>query len=558
MLGQTLGNFRIVESMGEGGMGQLYLARHVSMDRRAVVKVLRSHLAEDDGIVRRFVNEANAAAMIGHPGIVYVMDVGRLDTGSPYILMEYLEGESLAQRLAHTGKLDLPAALSIIRQIADALAAAHDKGIVHRDLKPGNIFLTRDASVVGSERVKILDFGIAKLLTHGHDAVATHTDIILGTPLYMSPEQCDGARIVDHRSDFYSLGCILYELVCGRTPFEPAGAGTLIAAHLLKDPPRPSSIEESIPAELEALILRLLAKMPDDRFQSAHELIAAIDSMAGQWSGAWVGMILDNGDPMRTSGMTALARAAGQRVQADSQTSSPLVAPPVPLTSGMPVSYPTFTAQLGAGESMLIATLHPDRRRMWAILAGMGAVVVAAIVAWPWLQDVGQPATRATAAPTARASAPAAPVREHSAPDLAVQPGAAANATPSARPAPPARPARPTPSLPSGAGEPAAAAATALTSVAVEIASRPKDAQVYRNGELLGRTPYRDTFPVSAEALVFVIKKPGYEDQVVEIPADHDRVQAVELERKRARRPPSRKGSRPTLRPEEGGPVDPF
>jgi eukaryotic-like serine/threonine-protein kinase len=533
MLGQTLGNFRIIEKMGEGGMGQLYLARHVSMDRRAVVKVLRSHLVEDEIIVRRFLNEANAAAMIGHPGIVYVMDVGRMGSGSPYILMEYLEGVSLAERLEN-GALDIPTALSITRQIADALAAAHDKGIVHRDLKPGNIFLTRDTSVTGAERVKILDFGIAKLLAQGHDSVSTHTDIILGTPLYMSPEQCDGARTVDHRSDFYSLGCMLFEMVCGRTPFEPAGAGTLIAAHLMKAPPSPRSIQPSIPAELDALIMRLLAKAPADRVHDASELIDAIDALTGQLSGSWVGLRVERTSSVRLAIMAPPTPPALERPQRRTPPSLvpslALMPPPATLSSELSVvSYPTGTAQLGAGESMLVPSLQWDRRRLWAVLAGIGVVLIATLVVWPLLQDDSQPAARATARPPDRREPPATGV------------------TP--RPAPAATPAP--------AGKPAPAA-PALASIAVEIASRPADAEVYRNGALVGRTPYRDTYPVSGEALVFVIKKSGYEDQVVEIPADRDLAKVVELERKRSRRPIGRPGSRSKLSPEEGGPVDPF
>ncbi|HWN69802.1 MAG TPA: serine/threonine-protein kinase [Haliangium sp.] len=538
MLGQTLGNFRIIEKMSEGGMGQLYLARHVSMDRRAVVKVLRAHLLEDEVVVRRFLNEANAAAMIGHPGIVYVMDVGRLESGSPYILMEYLEGMSLAQRLEN-GALDIPTALSIARQIADALSAAHDKGIVHRDLKPGNIFLTRDTSMTGAERVKILDFGIAKLLVQGHDSVATHTDIILGTPLYMSPEQCDGARTVDYRSDFYSLGVILFEMVCGRTPFEPAGAGTLIAAHLLKVPPSPRSIQPSIPAELDALIMRLLAKMPEQRFHDAGELIDAIDSLIGQLSGSWVGLRAERLSSVRLA-MVAPPTPVGLD-RAESWTPTPPPAPPSPPapldTDLAAVAYPTFTAQLGAGESMLTPVPLRDRRRLWAILAGMSVVLIAAFVGWPLLQGDDQPAPRASARPASLREPPAAGAKP--------------------RPEPAAKPMLAGTSAPAPAGAPAQAAPEAA-SIAVEISSRPEDAEVYLDDVLLGSTPYRGRYSSSTRTLVFVVKKSGYEDQVVEIHADRDRAQVVELERKRSRRSTGRSGSRSKLRPEEGGPVDPF
>jgi serine/threonine protein kinase len=544
MLGQTLGNYQIVAKMSEGGMGQLFLARHVSMDRRAVVKVLRAHLSDDDGIVRRFIGEANAAAMIGHPGIVYVMDVGRLASGSPYILMEHLEGESLASRLKHAGTLDVASALTMVRQMADALAAAHDKGIVHRDLKPGNIFLVTDAAEV--DRVKILDFGIAKLLTSNENAVATRTDVLMGTPMYMSPEQCDGARSLDHRSDLYSLGCILFELVCGRPPYTDAGAGTVIAAHLMLPPPAPRTINPEISPELEGMILRLLAKSPQDRYQHARELIAAIDEMM-----ATLGVERQS---MRMMAVAPPSERMPRLERAENVTpppSAPALTVPPPGTEPPAPVYPSMTTGYGSGESIGVPALTPPRRRMWGILLGMGLALAAAVLVLPWL---GGDAPRTSDAPGSTA-----------------QPAASTTAAPGTDPAQPA-----TPGATAAAGaatapgtEPGknAAGAPAATTVAIEITSRPVDAEVHRGKELVGRTPYRGTFPAGNEPLVFVITKAGFQDQAVEIRPDHDRKQAVELVRKRTRpeatRPsapekPRRPDPRPRLRPEEGGPIDPF
>jgi tRNA A-37 threonylcarbamoyl transferase component Bud32 len=557
MLGQTLGNFRVIEKMSEGGMGQLFLARHVAMDRRAVVKVLRAHLASDEVIVRRFLNEANAAAMIGHPGIVYVMDVGRLDTGSPYILMEYLEGESLSRRLKRVGMFDVPTALSIMRQVTDALAAAHEKGIIHRDLKPGNIFLVTDTAVSEAERVKLLDFGIAKLLTNTEDANSTRTDMIMGTPMYMSPEQCDGARNVDARSDLYSLGCILFQLVCGRPPFQFPGAGAIIAAHLTRRPPAPSTIDASIPPAVDALILRLLAKPPAERFQSARDLLVAIDellltlgpaSLSGRAAiiGGMTGRMarLERGEPVTP------APQGGRRAP---------TAPPAPIEPG-PTGHPSMTAQIGNGESMLPGSdqPRPERRRIWAILLGMVMALGAALLAWPWLQGDDQRASSAnvpTAPPVRIAARPGADEGPAKPPGGAESSDPAATADPAGAAAPAAPPAA---SI--DKPDPDAKRSGETATVAIEVLSRPIDAEVYHGGKQIGRTPYRGTFPPSSDELVFVIKKAGYEDQVVEIPAARDHTRVVELTRKRARRPSGgrRDGPRNTLRPEEGGPVDPF
>jgi serine/threonine protein kinase len=555
MLGQTLGNYQIIAKMSEGGMGQLFLARHMSMDRRAVVKVLRAHLTEDESIVRRFINEANAAAMIGHPGIVYVMDVGRLDSGNPYILMEHLEGESLARRIKVAGIVDVASALVMVRQMADALAAAHDKGIVHRDLKPGNIFLVTDAAEV--DRVKILDFGIAKLLTSNENAVATRTDVLMGTPMYMSPEQCDGARSLDHRSDLYSLGCILFELVCGRPPFNDAGAGTVIAAHLMLPPPAPRSINPQVPPELEAMILRLLAKSPRERFQHARELITALDEM-----------MVTLGFERQSMRMVAVSPPSDRMPRlerpdnATPQSSVPVLTRP-PAATGAPVPvYPSMTTQLGSGEHVRTPALSRPRRRLWGILLGMGLALAATVVMLPWLAGDGSPGTGSD-----RPDRPAGP-------DTAAQPdgtsaaGAAAQPGPNQRDPQPAAPGVAATGTAAGADRPGAAS-PAAASVAVEIASRPGEASVHLGKKLVGRTPYRGTYPVADEPLVFVVSRPGYQDQVVEIRPDRDRKQTVELARKRARpeatrastpeRPPARRpDTRPRLRPEEGGPIDPF
>jgi serine/threonine protein kinase len=239
--GRRIGNYVVREILGQGGMGAVYLATHAIIGRQVAIKVLRRELAHDAGQVARFLNEARAAALARHPGIVEVFDVGSLPSGVPYLVMEYLCGESLAQRLLRTGRLEIDQAAAITQQVASALAAAHQIGIVHRDLKPANLFLTFGREQPEMISCKVLDFGIAKLQSATTAVSTTQSGALLGTPLYMSPEQARGVRAgIDHRTDIYSLGAILYQMVCGTPPFVGDGWGDLLLRHMTEEPVRPS------------------------------------------------------------------------------------------------------------------------------------------------------------------------------------------------------------------------------------------------------------------------------------------------------------------------------
>jgi serine/threonine-protein kinase len=228
-------------------------------------------------LVTRFFNEARAATAISDPGIIQIFDFGHHSDGNAYIVMELLEGEPLDHRLRRLGTLPLGSALRILRQVASSLGAAHRRGIVHRDVKPENIFLVKDPEVAGGERTKLLDFGIAKL-TSDH-RVKTRTSAMMGTPIFMSPEQCRGAGHVDQRSDVYSLGCVLFTLLVGRPPFDAEGAGDIIAMHLREPPPPPSSVLPGLPPAVDQLVLRCLAKDREQRFASGAELAAALEAL---------------------------------------------------------------------------------------------------------------------------------------------------------------------------------------------------------------------------------------------------------------------------------------
>src|SRR5215831_17755554 len=277
MIGETFGNYRVTELIGEGGMGVVYLAEHPGIGRRAAVKVLRPGLTDSAEITGRFFNEARAANAIRHPGIVEVFDCGTLPSGVSYIVMELLEGENLAARLRRVGKLPIEEARRIAVQTASALAAAHAAGIVHRDLKPDNLYLVPDDRDPTAEMVKVLDFGIAKLgQGSNNSSVRTRTGSVMGTPAYMSPEQCRGTREIDHRTDIYALGVTLYEMVCGRPPFVSEGFGEMIHFHINVAPPPPRSIDPTVPEDLERVIMWCLAKEPGERIQTMTDLHTAL------------------------------------------------------------------------------------------------------------------------------------------------------------------------------------------------------------------------------------------------------------------------------------------
>jgi serine/threonine-protein kinase len=279
VIGSTVGNYRIVEQIGEGGMGAVYRAEHPLIGRHVAVKVLLPELSKHEEVLTRFFNEARASSLIHHPGIVEVFDFGQMESGSAYLVMELLEGESLAKRLERDGKLRSETIFPLARQICGALGAAHAREIVHRDLKPDNIFLVRDPDVPGGLRAKVLDFGIAKLAASS-SGLRTKTGAVMGTPAYMAPEQTRGAGKVDARADIYALGCILFEMAAGRPPFSARTHHEMMALHQSEPPPKLRSLDSAISPVLEAVVARALAKDPAHRQQTMDELAADLDRPA--------------------------------------------------------------------------------------------------------------------------------------------------------------------------------------------------------------------------------------------------------------------------------------
>jgi eukaryotic-like serine/threonine-protein kinase len=256
-------------------MGVVYLAQHPVIGRKVAIKLLHAVLARDPDIVARFFNEARAIHMIAHENIVEILDFGQTNDGQPYFIMEYLTGESLSEAVGR-GPMPVEQVEAIGVQMCRALQAAHTKGIVHRDLKPHNVQLCIKAD--GSLLVKILDFGVAKILASpdGSQSVKTRTGSLMGTPLYMSPEQCKGAGVLDHRTDIYSLGVMLFEMVSGRPPFVAEGVGELFAKHMLEDPPPITDLAPHVSPHMAGAIMKSLAKEPDARFPSMEDFRKAL------------------------------------------------------------------------------------------------------------------------------------------------------------------------------------------------------------------------------------------------------------------------------------------
>jgi serine/threonine-protein kinase len=275
---QELGQYRLKQLIGAGGMGEVYLAEHQLLKRPCAIKLIRPEQAGDPKALARFEREVRSTAKLSHWNTVEIFDYGHTEDGVFYYAMEYLPGMSLADLVKQHGPLPAERAVHLLRQTCDALAEAHQMGMVHRDIKPANIFAAKRGGVY--DVAKLLDFGLAKPLGHTGDAQLTQEGSITGSPLFMSPEQASGDTEPDARSDIYSLGAVAYHIVTGRAPFEDDKPLKVLMAHIRDNPPEPSSIHSGVPADLEAVILRCLAKQPVDRYQTAEELEQALAACA--------------------------------------------------------------------------------------------------------------------------------------------------------------------------------------------------------------------------------------------------------------------------------------
>lgn len=281
---KQLGQYKLGQRIGSGGMGEVYLAEHLLMKRPCAIKVIRPEKAGDPRVLARFEREVRATAKLSHWNNIDIYDYGRADDGTFYYVMEYLPGLSVNDLVKRYGPLPAERAIYLLRQTCDALGEAHDAGLVHRDIKPANIFASQRGGMY--DIAKLLDFGLAKPLTDARSAQLTQEGSITGSPLFMSPEQVTGDQEPDARSDIYCLGAVAYFMLTGQPPFDGESPMKVLIAHTTKPPVPPSQLQADVPYDLEAVVLRCLAKSPDERYHSAAELAAALDdcAAAGRWT----------------------------------------------------------------------------------------------------------------------------------------------------------------------------------------------------------------------------------------------------------------------------------
>lgn len=338
-----IGGYRVLRRLGTGGMGTVYEALQEDIGRHVAIKLLHESFHEDPLVIARLFNEARTVNLIRHGGIVSIFEYGQEPDGGAYLVMEYLEGEALSRRLHRCGRLAL-AGVRLCRQVASALAVAHQHNVIHRDLKPDNIMIVAEPEIPGGERAKLLDFGIAKL-TRAQDGVAedlrTRAGQTMGTPTYMSPEQCRGASDLDGKTDVYSLGAVLYQVLGGQPPFQADVPADVMSLHLFGQPRPLHELDPLLPQPLSALVHRMLAKDPSER-PAMKEVAAHLQQIEAAWPGP----------PRPSAPDPAAARPPGRAAQA--------------------MSNPTLgTLSRAAGQ----AGPRP-RRRPWAIALGAGGTLL--------------------------------------------------------------------------------------------------------------------------------------------------------------------------------------
>jgi serine/threonine-protein kinase len=521
VVGTTFGSFRIIKQLGQGGMGAVYLAEHLLIGRKVAIKVLLPEFSSSPEMFTRFFNEARSTAQIHHPGLLDLFDFGYQD-GQAYIVMEYLNGESLRDRIRRSGKLSFDLAIGVSRQLASAVGAAHALGVIHRDLKPENIFLLADAEVAAGLRAKVLDFGLAKLATESLSGCETKTGKILGTPLYMSPEQCKSARKVDHRADIYSLGCIMYEMVTGYPPFSGAGLAEIIAAQITEMPVSPRQSEPTLPPSLEAIILKALAKVPEERQQSMDELKQELDRAS---SGAFATgrHVLKLDGSVGTEETVAAVAVAGSSSVVDRALA--------PAATEIASAIPHATAR----------TRKRKRRNNTAhtiALVGAALIFSGGVVYRLAAQGGGTVAQASTSPPPVVAPPPA------------IQPPAAA---PPAVPAVVVPPSAPVP--PSASATPAAEESK---KVRLAIDSVPPGAEVWLGKNRVGTTPFESEVDKKEGEIEYVLKLAGYQNNKVTMNLQGDNSANVALKERAPVAPAKPKATPETTVKNPGGTLNPF
>ena len=385
MKGTIIGNFSLVEKIGEGGMGEVWIAEQKDLGTRVAIKLLQGHISRDQAHVTRFFNEARAVSRIPHAGIAKISDAGFTATGRAYLVMELLEGETLSSFIQKNRMLSLAQISEIGSQIASVLAATHKQGITHRDLKPDNIFLVVDAERASGMRVKVLDFGIAKL-SGTLARQSPNTVGAMGTPSYMAPEQWGNAGTVDWRADLYSLGCVIFEMATGRPPFVGEHFPDLFAKHTTAQPPKLSSLAPGMPKQLDALVARLLAKKPEERGGAMKEVereLVQLGEGAGALSPADLGASLSGSGVAPTMAPDQLTVAPAVPPQLAAEVAATMAPEQPTVAPRDPWQNPNVLSPGGAGRTWgkdvdpkARTTTEPPPRRSKLPLALAGLVVL--------------------------------------------------------------------------------------------------------------------------------------------------------------------------------------
>ncbi|HJL20341.1 MAG TPA: serine/threonine-protein kinase [Sandaracinaceae bacterium LLY-WYZ-13_1] len=469
LVGETIdGRYEIEKKLGEGGMGVVYKAKHVMLQKDLAMKVLRADVSKDQEIIQRFRQEAQSASAIGSQHIIDISDFGTLENGSTYFVMEFLGGRELTKVIETEQPIAPERVAHVAMQLCDALGAAHDRGIVHRDMKPDNVFLIERGG--DPDFVKVLDFGIAKV--GGANSKLTKAGQVFGTPHYMSPEQCSGQG-VDHRTDIYAIGVILYEMACGKVPFDADNLMGILTKHIYEQPiplhelPPPVNV----PSGLEAVILKCLTKSADQRYQSMAEVKADLQAfVSGQTPNAV---------------MEAVDRTTGQHGRPDPTGRQSALQVEV---GGGPAESPSkLPLVLGAAVGLLA-------------LAGIGAAV--------WFLALAPADDDEIVAVEQEPEVEQPEVEE---PELSAEEQEAARVA--------------------AMEEIEAAADEAEEQVMVTIESTPEGVEVWSaDGVLLGNTPFEVPRPAEGNRLELELRQPGYEDHAVPLSQQSSTTLRVSLE----------------------------